>query len=157
MRIQGFYNDPEKAEELLLIEIYEAEAKEDKKRVIELKILKEAMDTGREFVLREALYYLALFGYPAKTRTSFYKLTELTHSIPYHDRTPEGEYGGRMYERETLDLFIKYPFSFLNTKDENEYLKELKKQNRSEFRIESIKLGKEKLEVLRERLSGTKS
>jgi hypothetical protein len=156
MRIKG-YNDPEKAEELLLIEINEAEAKEDEKRVVELKILKEAMDTGREFVLREALYYLALFGYPTETRTSFYKFTEFTHSIPYYDRTPEGEYGGRRYERETLDLFIKYPSSFMNTKNETEYLKELKKQNRSEFRIESIKLGKEKLEVLKERLSETKN
>lgn len=152
MQARGTYDNLDDVQRLLDSELAEAQANQDTGRVAQLKQLQDALSSGRMLIMQEAQDYLSLFGYPVRTRLSFYKFSELVHSIPYEDLNPAGKNRARLFSREVLDLFIKNRKAFENTKEEVDRLLKLKAVDRAEFQAESRKLGYQKLNKLKEQL-----
>jgi hypothetical protein len=153
MQAKGAHDNLDEAKRLLEMELAEAEARQDDKRVEQLRTLANALETGRMLIMQEAQDYLSLFGYPVKTRLSFYKFSEITHSIPYEDLNPAGKNRARLYSKEVLDLFIKHRKEFENTSEEINRLLKLKDQDRALQQKESQRLGFEKLDRLKKKLA----
>lgn len=150
MQTNGLYDDVNKAFQLLDEQILDAETRDDHERVANLKALKVALEKGRMLTMQEAQDYLSIFGCPVRSRSSFYKFTEVTHSIPYEDLNPSGTNRVRLFNREVLDLFIKHRHAFKNSKEEIQHLLSLDRLERQE---KSLEMGIQKLKKLKEQLA----